>query len=66
MNFINIISWILRCICACGALNWGFSVFFKFDIVLYLTRIINIRYFDLVCYGIIALSGFYVFVSLFL
>jgi uncharacterized membrane protein YuzA (DUF378 family) len=59
------IQWLFRFFCAVGAMNWGLKAFFDFDLVRYVSPMIRIKNFDKFAYGLIALSGLFVFLSLF-
>lgn len=60
------LSWTACLLSAIGAINWGLTKFFAFNLVEYLGEMIKIDYFTQVIYGLVALSGFYVLVSLFI
>jgi len=55
----------LRFLCAVGAMNCGLKVFFQFDIVRYFAQMLKIKHVEPFLYGLITLSGLYVFISLF-
>ncbi len=61
----RMIGWSAKLISAIGAMNWGLVVFFKFDLVQYVSIMVRMRQVSNILYGIIALSGVYVFISLF-
>lgn len=50
---------------AIGALNWGFRSFLNTDIVAYFTGLVGMPQLDRVIYGLIALCGVYVLLTVF-
>ena len=59
------LNWTATFLSAVGAINWGLATFFRFNLVDYLGNMVDIDFFKKTVYGIIALSGFYTLVSLF-
>ena len=58
-------SWLAYFLTSIGAINWGFFHFFKFNIVDYICSMVKVDYLKEALYGIIALSGFYSLLALF-
>lgn len=59
------LSWFAYFLSAVGAINWGLVKFFKFNLVEYVTKMVKVQYFNEAIYGLVALSGFYTLISLF-
>ncbi len=60
-----LIGWITTLIAAIGAINWGLSIFFNFDLVKFIDAKVPLRSLDRILYAIIAVSGVYVLLSSF-
>lgn len=60
------LTWTAFFLSAVGAINWGLTIFFKFDLVEYICNMVKINTLQQLLYGLIALSGFYALVSLFM
>ena len=63
---MNVLTWFAYFLSAIGAINWGLTHFFKFNLVEYLTNMAKVNYLKEAVYGLVALSGFYALVSLFM
>lgn len=50
---------------ALGAVNWGLVAFLQFNLVEKIADLVKIPYLNMVLYGIVALSGFMVFLYMF-
>jgi uncharacterized membrane protein YuzA (DUF378 family) len=59
------IGWTAKLLCAVGAINWGLVAFLRFNVVEYLHALLPIPYLNMVLYGLVAASGVYVFVKMF-
>ncbi|MCF7899384.1 DUF378 domain-containing protein [Candidatus Babeliales bacterium] len=62
MKFLNGIAFFLSAI---GAINWGLVAFFKFNLVEYLSGIINMPNLNAIIYAIVALAGVYSLIAIF-
>ena len=62
----SVLIWLSNLISSIGALNWGLSVFFNFDIVLYVAQFIRVKNVSQILYGVVALSGIFSLLSLFI
>ncbi len=60
-----LIKWVTTLIAAFGAINWGTSVFFGVDLIKYIDAKVPLRNLDRVLYATVAVSGFYVLLTLF-
>ena len=61
----NLITWTTTLISAVGAINWGLSEFFGFDLVRFIDAKVPLHKLDRMLYAIIAVSGVYVLLSSF-
>ena len=59
------VTWLASFFAAVGAINWGLTKFFDFNLVEYLNNMTKIDYFMEVMYGIISFAGLYSLVRLF-
>jgi uncharacterized membrane protein YuzA (DUF378 family) len=59
------IKWSAKLIAAIGAINWGLVAFLKFNVVEYIWRLTRIPYLNMITYGLIAVAGVVVILSLF-
>jgi len=60
------LAWVAYFLSSVGAINWGLVKFFKFNLVEYFTRMVKVKYLNEAIYGLVAISGFYALISLFL
>ena len=61
----SLIKWVTTLIAAFGAINWGTSIFFGLDLIKYIDAKVPLRSLDRALYAVVAVSGFYVLLSLF-
>jgi len=61
---IKTVFWIARFVSAIAAMNWGFVIFFKFNLVDYIFNYISKPDWAKYLYGFIAICGFFVLLSL--
>ena len=59
------LTWCAYFVSSIGAINWGLTTFFDYNLVDYLCSAVKTKYFREIVYGFIAMSGFYALVSLF-
>lgn len=62
---MSVISWLAYFISAVGAMNWGFTKFFKFNLVEYITQAAKVNYLNEGIYALVSVSGFYALIDLF-
>ena len=60
------LPWLASLLSSVGAINWGLTIFFNFNLVEFLAGMIKVPYLKRVIYGLVALSGFYTLVFLFM
>ena len=61
----SLIKWITTLICAMGAINWGTTIFFGLDLIKFIDAKVPLRSLDRALYAAVAISGFYVLLTLF-
>ncbi len=57
--------WIAGLLSSIGAINWGLVAFFQFNLVEYLYNLLGVANLDKIIYGVVAVAGIYLFLSLF-
>jgi len=62
---MSVIPLLMKMLSAAGAMNWGLVIFFKIDLVAYVSKMIKAPHVDKLLYGLISLSGLYALLSLF-
>lgn len=63
---MSIFSWLAFFFSSVGAMNWGFTYFLRFNLVEYVCEMVKVDYLKEVLYGIVAASGLYAFINLFI
>lgn len=63
---MKFITWLAYFISALGAINWGLVKFFRFNAVEWIAQMIRVNGLADIAYAVIALSGLYAFISLFM
>ena len=63
---MNILSWVAHFLSAVGAINWGLLKFFRLNLVEYLSNMVKVERLNEAIYAIIAVSGLYSLISLFI
>ena len=59
-------AWATTFLSAVGAINWGLVAFLKFNLVEFVNRILPIPYLNTLVYTLVAISGIYTLVFLFM
>jgi uncharacterized membrane protein YuzA (DUF378 family) len=62
MKIVNFVAMLLAYI---GAINWGFVAFFHINLVQFVCRYIPVSHLNMAIYALVAISGLYCLVSLF-
>ena len=65
MDMMNV-AFVAKLLSSIGAMNWGLVAFFNCNCVEYLLKLVRLNALAKVVYGLIALSGLYVFLNLFM
>jgi len=63
---MNILPWLAQFFSAIGAINWGLTKFFDLNLVEYFCNMIKIQYLRELIYALVAVSGFFVLLKLFI
>ncbi len=66
MMNMDTVAWAAHLLSSIGAMNWGLVAFFNCNCVEYLLKLVRLNALAKVVYGLIALSGLYVFLQLFM
>ena len=62
---MKLLVWLAHYLSAIGAINWGLVKFFKFNLVSWLAEITSVPNVAQILYVLVALSGIYALLSLF-